>query len=218
MYYLEKLVAHLLIFLFTSFQLQGQEKVPRQGPLLIVSNHLSVSDPVILGTKLGRKVTFMAKEELFKNFIHRYFVRSFNAFPVYRQGSNREALRQAGEVLRQGKVLGMFPEGKRSREIRLMPALYGSALIAYHNQVSILPVGISGTEKIHGFGWIWHRPVVKVKIGGSFRLPDAGHSLRKEQLAAFTEIIMQHIAELLPEEYRGEYTERNLGADRDQKS
>ena len=209
MYYLEKLIANFLLLLFTHFEIQGKENVPRKGPVLIVSNHLSVSDPVITGIKLGRRITFMAKEELFKNAFHRYFVVSFGAFPVFHGGSNREALRQAAQVLRQGKALGMYPEGKRSRENRLMPALYGSALIAYHNKVSILPVGIYGTEKIRGFGWIWHRPKVTVTVGHAFNLPESGHALNKEQLAEFTGIIMRNVADLIPEKYRGEYTENN---------
>ena len=151
----------------------------------------------------------MAKEELFRNFIHRYFVRSFGAFPVYHKGSNRAALRQAAVILEQGQVLGMFPEGKRSRQNILMPALYGSALIAYHNHVPILPVGIYGTEAIRGFNWIWRRPKVSVVIGKAFILPNEGHSLDKENLAFLTDIIMRHIAQLLPEKNRGEYTEKD---------
>jgi len=149
----------------------------------------------------------MAKEELFRNFMHRYFVRSFGAFPVYRQGSNRAALRQAAAVLNQGQVLGMFPEGKRSRQNSLTPALYGSALIAYRKRVPILPIGIYGTETIRGFNWIWRRPKVTVVIGKAFVLPDKGQSLNKENLACLTDLIMTQIAQLLPEKYRGEYAE-----------
>jgi 1-acyl-sn-glycerol-3-phosphate acyltransferase len=208
LYYIEKLLAHILILFLIRFQIKGRENVPSQGSFLVVSNHLSVADPVILGTKLGRRITFLAKEDLFKNAFHSFFVRSFGAFPVYREGSNRDALRQAAQVLRQGNVLGMFPEGKRSSEARLRPALYGSALIAYHNKVPILPVSIYGSETVRGFKWILHRPSIVLSVGHSYLLPDVGHALTKKQLAEFTDITMQHIAGLLPEDYQGKYAEK----------
>jgi len=174
----------------------------------VVANHLSSGDPVLIGTKLGRRVIFMAKEELFRTWFSRYFVLQFGAFPVYRGKTNRDALRQADRILQQGKVLGMFPEGKRSQEYILQPALLGSALIAYHNKVSILPVGIAGSETILGLGWIWHRPKLTLNIGQPFNLPDVGHGLSREELMQFTDIIMQHISELLPEKYQGQYARR----------
>lgn len=147
----------------------------------------------------------MAKEELFRSWFSSYFVRHFGAFPVYRGSSNKDALYQANKILKEGKVLGMFPEGKRSVECSLKPALLGSALIAYHNKAPIIPVGISGSENIRGFGWISHRPKIVMNIGPIFYLPDMGHSLTREQLMELTNIIMRHISILLPEQYKGEY-------------
>jgi 1-acyl-sn-glycerol-3-phosphate acyltransferase len=198
----------MLIFLFTRHSFQGKENMPRNGPLLVVSNHLSVSDPVLLGVGLSRRITFMAKEELFRNWFTSYFVHSFGAFPVYRGRTNRDALRQADQVLRQGKVLAMFPEGKRSRVGSMQVALPGSALIAWHNKATILPIGITGTEKIKGLGWIWSRPKISFVVGQPFELPDYGKALKKEQLNEYTDIIMYHIAELLPKKYQGQYTIR----------
>jgi len=201
-YYILKIVADLLIILTTRFRIQGVENIPSQGPVLVVANHLSVSDPVLLGVKLRRKIIFMAKEELFKNWFESYIVRQFGAFPVYRSRTNRDTLRRANLVLQQGYALGMFPEGKRSKEAHLMPALYGSALIAYHNKAPILPVGIIGTEKIKGFNWIWRRPEVTLVVGRVFHLPEEKTVLTKDQLAQYTEIIMKRIEDLLPEKYK----------------
>jgi 1-acyl-sn-glycerol-3-phosphate acyltransferase len=171
---------------------------------MVVANHMSVADPVILGVVTGRRMTFMAKEELFHSGPVRFFVRSFGAFPVYRGKLNRDALRNAERVLKQGKALAMFPEGKRSQDTTLQPALFGSALIASLNAVPVVPVGISGSESIKGFTWMVHRPRIAVNIGQPFYLTRSSTVLTKVELAQNTDMIMQYIAELLPEKYRGE--------------
>jgi 1-acyl-sn-glycerol-3-phosphate acyltransferase len=208
LYYILIWVARILVFLLTRCKIEGKENIPQRGAFILVSNHLSVSDPVLLGAKIGRKTVFMAKEELFHHRFTGYFVRRFGAFPVFRGRSNRDALREASRILEQGDVLGMFPEGKRSLEDCLQPALCGSALIAYHNRAPVLPVGIIGTEVMWGFGWMWRRPEVTLVIGRPFTLPEATRALTRAQLAEHTETIMQRIAELLPEKYQGEYNTR----------
>jgi 1-acyl-sn-glycerol-3-phosphate acyltransferase len=209
MYYILIVSAKILIYLTTRYTLLGKENVPRKGPVLVLSNHLSVADPVLIGASTGRKVIFMAKEELFKNFFVNYIIRSFGAFPVYRSNVNLEALRKANAVLKNGQLLGMFPEGKRSQEAVLKQAFMGSALVARRNQVTILPIAITGSEKIRGFGWIWHRPKITLKIGRSFALPDTQNQFGRDQLNEDIRYIMKHIAELLPEGYRGIYASKN---------
>ncbi len=208
MYYIEVFLTRLLVLIFTRFRIEGKLNVPRTGPLLVVANHLGVSDPPILGACLGRRVFFMAKEELFRNTLSRYFVRQFGAFPVRRGRSDIEAFRQAGRIIQEGKALVMFPEGKRSKTASLQTAQLGSAFIAYHYQVPILPVGITGTEAIHGLSWIWHRPVIKFVIGKPIQLPGKQNGLTREQLLEYTDLIMRRISELLPEKYQGNYPVR----------
>jgi 1-acyl-sn-glycerol-3-phosphate acyltransferase len=198
-------IAHLLIFTVMRLTIKGKDHVPPEGPLILVSNHLSVADPVLLGAKTGRKVTFMAKEELFRNKFTTYFIRSFGAVPIYRGSSNRDALHKASTILKKGQVLGMFPEGKRSLEAALTQGQLGASLIAYHNKVRILPVSITGSENIRGKKWLFHRYPVVITFGEPFSLPEIGHTLRKEQLNELTDIIMNKIAALLPEKYKGQY-------------
>jgi 1-acyl-sn-glycerol-3-phosphate acyltransferase len=204
-YYVGRWLVRMLLFLFTRWEVRGKENVPDRGALLIVSNHMNLADPPLLGVCLGRIVIFMAKKELFQFKPFAYFIRSFGAFSVYRGQLDRNAIRQANRLLTQGQALVMFPEGMRSRSGKLRSAFPGSALLALRCNAPILPVGITGTEKIKGVGWILRRPRITVNIGHPFYLPPVSGALTKEKLVENTNIIMQRIATLLPPEYQGYY-------------
>ena len=195
----------MLLLLLARYYVRGRENIPRHGPLLVVANHINLADPPLLGISLSRKVMFMAKEELFRSRFLAYFVRGFGSFPVQRGRLDKKALRQAEQLLSQGLALVMFPEGTRSSDAQLQPAFPGSALIASRNNVPILPVGITGTEKIKGVAWLLRRPQIIVNIGQPFYLPSGSSKSKKAKLAELTNSIMEHIAELLPLEYRGNY-------------
>ena len=204
-YYAGRVLVWGLLILLTRWRVRGKENIPCQGPLLIVANHLNLADPAILAVSLSRKIVFMAKEELFRSPLSAYFIRGFGSFPVHRGRLDRKALRQADQILAQGRALIMFPEGMRSHHGRLQHAFSGSALIAWRSGVPILPVGITGTEKIKGVAWLLRRPQITINIGHPFRLSPASSKLTKEELAERTKDIMGHIAELLPPEYQGHY-------------
>jgi len=195
----------MLLVLLTRWQVKGKENIPAKGPVLIVSNHLSLADPPILGACIGRKTVFMAKEDLFRTRFSSYFIRNFGAFAVRRGVLDRKVLQQAEQLLTQGGALIMFPEGQRSKSTRLQPAFPGSALIASRFGVPILPVGITGTENIKGLGWCLCHPEITINIGRPFHPPPANGRLTKAELAQLTNSIMERIAELLPPEYRGDY-------------
>jgi len=204
-YYVSRAIMGTLLFLFTHWQVNGRENVPSQGPLLVVANHLNLADPPLLGVSLRRKMVFMAKQELFRSRLIGSFIGSFGAFPVHRGQLGRKALHQADQVLANGLALIMFPEGMRSRSRQLRPAFPGSALIALRNDVLILPIGITGTERIKGLAWLLRRPQITVNIGHPFHLPPTSSKSTKVELAELTNYIMERIAELLPPEYRGIY-------------
>jgi 1-acyl-sn-glycerol-3-phosphate acyltransferase len=192
----------VLIPLLINFKINGCENVPKTGGILIVSNHLSVGDPVLMEVFLCRRLNFMAKEELFRNKFASIIIKYFGAFPVYRGSSSRDAVRIAINRLREEKALVMFPEGKRSSENKLRQAFLGSALIGCHCQVPIVPIGISGSEAIKGLFWVWHRPIVTMNIGKLFYLPGTKRHVSKEILEEYTKIVMSHISDLIPDNYQ----------------
>ena len=194
-------VVWALIFLLSRWQIRGKENVPREGPLLVVANHMTNLDPPLLSVSLGRYVVFMAKEGLFRHKLTGYFVRGLGAIPLRRNGIQREALVAAEKVLADGYALAVFPEGMRSRSHKLRRAFPGAASIALQTGVPVLPVAITGTEAVRGMAWL-RRPQLTVTFGQPFCLPLTDNKTGRGECA---EYIMERIAELLPENYRGVY-------------
>jgi len=207
-YYVGRLLVRILLLLLTRCQVKGRKNIPNQGPVLVVVNHLNLADSPLVAVSLGRKAIFMAKEELFRSRFSSYFVGSFGAFPVHRGQLDRKAMREAERVLAEGLALVMFPEARRSKNAQLQPAFPGSALIALRSDAPVLPVAITGTERIKGAAWLLRRPQITVNIGQPFHLPPVNGKLSKTELAELTNFIMGHIAELLPVEYRGIYADK----------
>ena len=147
----------------------------------------------------------MSKEEVFHNPILGPLSRGGGAFPVRRGVFDREALRRAEQLLDEEQVLGMFPESMRSATAQMQQALTGTALIALRKGATILPVGITGTERIDGIRVIFRHPAITVSIGEPFKLPTIDGRLTKAHLNPATDFIMKRIADLLPQSYRGYY-------------
>jgi 1-acyl-sn-glycerol-3-phosphate acyltransferase len=207
-YYAGRLATKTVMLLCTRYRITGQENVPVDGPLLVVSNHLSVADPAILGAVIRRKMFFLAKEELFRTKYSSYFVRNYGALPIRRGGINRKALAEATEHLDRGCAVAMFPEGQRSRDLKLQPPFPGTARLAMHPGISILPVGITGTEVIKGAAWWLRRPRLTINIGQAFT-PSVTLKPGKDAMRELSREIMERIAALLPPPYRGDYPGRS---------
>ncbi len=213
-YYFGRVIIYVLLFPFARWKKAGRDNVPGPGPYLVISNHLHLADPPIVGASIKQKSVFMAKEELFKSYWSRFWVKNYGAFPVRRGGVDRNAIRQAEEWVGRGVSVVMFPEGTRSPDGTMQSALPGAVLIATRLNIPIVPVGITGSDKLKRIRWaFWHHPLITVNIGKPFTLPPVEGKLTKEKRQQLTRIMMEHVADLLPPEYRGVYARRENAGD-----
>lgn len=200
----------LLMFLYVKGpKVEGLDNVPKSGGVILVSNHLNNADPCIIPAVFNRRIITMAKKEMFRWPIISLLFRFIGAFPVDRQGADLAALREAQRVVNSGLCLLMFPEGTRSRDRQLHSGFPGTALVAYRTGAPLVPIAITGTETIP-WPWVFVRPFigpkVNVRIGKPFFPPKADR-ITSQAAKEATDEIMLHVAELLPEEYRGQYRE-----------
>ncbi len=209
-YYIAKWTVYWYFKLVTRLKVEGLENIPAEGPVLLVANHLNNADPPLVSVTLKRNAIFMAKEQLFRNRCIGYLVCGLGAFPVHRGQMDRQAIRDAENVLERNLILVMFPEAARSKDGKLHEAHPGSALIASRHDVPIVPVAITGTEKLTDRWFIFRRYPVSLSYGKPFHLPGKDSGKRKKDLEASTRFIMEHIAEMLPGQYRGFYSSGEL--------
>lgn len=147
-YQFAKNICYLFLRFFCRWEVKGREHLPPKGPVIVFANHVSYLDPVIVGVALTRPVYFMAKEELFKIPVLKWIINGLCAFPVRRGQSDRAALKAALKLLEEGRVLGIFPEGKRSPDGQLNPFLGGAAFLALKTGAPLVPVAIINSNKV----------------------------------------------------------------------
>lgn len=172
-------------------QVIGENNIPREGPVLICSNHIDNFDPPVVGITSSRPIHFMAKEELFRVPMLGKVVPHLNAFPVKRGMSDREALRKGLDILKDGKVLGLFPEGTRSKNGELQKGLAGAGFFALRSNATVIPCAIIGPYKVFG------------KLRVVYGEPISIESLREQKASAedTTEVVMCAIKKLI-EKYK----------------
>lgn len=193
-------------------EVTGRESVPPYGPLIVASNHLSFTDPPLLVASIRRPLYFIGKQDLFANPLTRYFMHSFNVSPYNRTGIGVDAIKILLKMLAEDKAVVIFPEGHRSEDHSLREGMLGVAYLAMKSQAPILPVGLTGTEKIRA----WRMPVplrrLHTNIGQPFTLPVIEGPVSKQVMSSIRDMIMGRIASLLPESYRGVYADQNTSA------
>ena len=168
-------------------QASGTENVPRQGALIVACNHRSYLDPPGMGCFCPRRISYMAKKELFEIPVLGPLIRAVGAYPVDRQGSARAAIKRSLEVLEAGGTVGIFPEGTRNRDGSAAPQT-GVALLASLSGAPVVPahIGSDGASRLAR---------IKVAFGPPMRLPP-DRKATHDDLAKFTADIMQAIQSL----------------------
>ncbi|MSP78184.1 MAG: 1-acyl-sn-glycerol-3-phosphate acyltransferase [Dehalococcoidia bacterium] len=189
---------------FAKWRIEGLENVPKEGPLLIVANHLSNLDPPLLSCSLPRRLYFLSKRGIFKPGIAQ-FLRAYGAYPVDRDGQDLDGFNWCRRTLAAGGAICMFPEARRAPEAAMIKALPGTALLALRTRAAILPIGITGTQHIKPLPRVFFPTGdILVRVGKPFTLPDTAR-VRREQLDGLTTFMMERVAELLSPRYRGVY-------------
>jgi len=190
-YTIVKSIGYILFRIFLRLEIEGQENIPKDGPLLLACNHISLLDPPVVGAACTRNVHWMAKEELFVPVLGTIY-RWLGAFPVKRGTADRAALKRGIEIMQNNEVLAIFPEGTRSKTGALGKAAPGALMMAGKVRATILPACVIGTD-VKRQGKLW--PKVKVKFGKPIEFPQDAF-VDKELLAKLTKDMMDSIAAL----------------------
>lgn len=167
----------------------GRENIPKDGGVLLCANHISNFDPVILGITAPRPIHYMAKEELFSVPVLKSLLKHLYAFPVKRGMSDRGALRKGLEILKEGHVLGLFPEGTRSKTGEVGKGLAGAGFFALRSDVPVVPCAIIGS----------YRPFQTIKVVYGKPIDFSEMRNNKASAAEVTDTIMDQIKKLVAE-------------------
>ncbi len=187
------------------------QKVPSQGPLLIVTNHINVLEiPIIYSCLQPRRVHGMVDAERWKNPLFRYFLDVCASIPVRRGESDLTAIRRAISYLDQGHQILIMPEGTRSGDGRMLPGHPGMVLLAQHNRTPLLPVIFYGGEAYKENLSRLKRTDFHIRVGRPFCLEGGAGRFPRHRRQQMADEIMYQLAALLPEKYRGVYANLSL--------
>lgn len=205
---LERAFIWLVLFFFGRLSVHGIENVPEQGPYILAINHMSKADPpLMLVSWPAARIRFFAGEKWEKHVVFGPLMKHSGAVYIKRGEVDRKALRAALEALGDGAVFGVAPEGTRSRVGALIQARDGTAYLASRARVPIVPVGLVNTDLLGSNMAHLRKTELETRIGEPFDLPETIQRPKGNELAAYTHLIMVHIAALLPERYWGYYAD-----------
>lgn len=213
-------IFHPLVKFGFKARVEGLENVPREGGVILASNHIAAMDSIVVPAMVPRPMTFPAKADFFSGNnlgtkIVAWFLKTIKMVPMDRSGgrASADALQAISDVLAEGRVVGIYPEGTRSPDGRLYKGKTGMARIALLNGVPILPVGVVGTQKAKGlFGIPWiRRPIVA--IGEPLEFPQYHGQTNTKVLRYVTDEVMASIQRLTGQTFVDVYATRVKSGD-----
>ncbi|MEI7844286.1 MAG: lysophospholipid acyltransferase family protein [Chloroflexota bacterium] len=185
------------------------KKVQSKGPLILFTNHTGMVEAPLMYTQLQPRenVTALAKVETWDNWFLNWVFTLWNIIPIHRGEADMVAMRKALDVLERGSILGISPEGTRSREGKLIRAHGGVAMLALHSAAPIQPVAHWGGEHFGNNVKQFKRTSFTIRVGPVFHLDSNGQRVTKEIRQQMADEMMYQLAKLLPEENRGQYAD-----------
>ncbi|SYZ74276.1 conserved hypothetical protein [Candidatus Zixiibacteriota bacterium] len=180
-------------------RISGQDNIPREGGFIVASNHISYYDPPLVGSFTRREMHFMAKKELFRNWLFGALIAHFNAHPINRGGFDKSAIETVVTLLKKGRNVVIFPEGTRAKGDDFLPPRPGIAMIARAAGVPVVPAFLSGSNNLRAcflgrakMSIVFGRPMTAAEISAFAR--------DKEGYRRLAAVILDRI-KLLKEDY-----------------
>ncbi|MBN1353419.1 MAG: 1-acyl-sn-glycerol-3-phosphate acyltransferase [Candidatus Omnitrophica bacterium] len=199
-YFISRTIFWISLVTLCRIKITGKENFPESGAFIVASNHTSFADPPVMGVACSRApLVFMAKKELFEVPVFGLWFKAMGCIPVDRRSGSFRPLKNALQKLKNGKPLGIFPEGTRSADGKLKKAELGIGFLAAKSKAPIIPMYISGTDKVLPKGHKFIKPhKVIVKIGKRLEIGDnAALSGDKDKIyASIGETVMRAIESL----------------------
>ena len=215
-YHVSNILQRITLRTFADWRVTGTENVPPMGPLVVIANHMSNVDSSLLGSSIPRRLNYLAKDDIFQagGPIGRWFLTNYGAFPIDRVGADARAFRWALRMLQRDAALVIFPEGTRSRNAQMNQAKRGAVSLILKSGAPVLPVGITGTERLGHFMRVANPTGrLRVNIGQPFSLPSIEGRPSREVLESLTTDVMSRVRDLLPESYHGYYGRSRTGGE-----
>jgi len=200
-------VLRFVIRLLLRVETEGLERMPRQGPLILMYNHIHLVDPLVLLALMPRYAVAIGKVEIFSWPVIGPLVRRYPTIPVRRGELDMTAVRQSLSVLQGDHVLIIAPEGTRSRTGRLQRVKRGIIFLAQQCNPLILPVAVTGTPYFPAGLKRLRRVPIRCRFGRAFRFRWPEGRLKREVMEQMSDEAMYELARLLPPEMRGVYSD-----------